>query len=160
MRLKNTTTIPTSVIRDVIRFVRPPGISGFDVRVSNTKWSVAGRAYTQGSSFHDSAAPFVVLRVARDGWPKEATPPHKAGYLGVPRLENRIEALVFIAAHELRHLWQAKGIKRGRAKGSRMGARGFSETDADSYAIGMLYSWREKNPPLDFSIDSWKDEGQ
>lgn len=140
MRLKNTTTIPDSIIREVIRFVRPPGISGFDVRVSNTRVGVAGTAYHEGCSLHDRACPFVVLRVGQS-WPQEAQGPHKPGYLGVPRLENRIEALVFIAAHELRHLWQARGSRK--RKGMAKGSRGkFSERDADTYAFRMLNEWR------------------
>jgi hypothetical protein len=142
MRLKNTTTIPISTIREVIRFVRPPGISGFDVRVSNTgPGRLAGTAYTGGSSYHDRACPFVVLRVGQSGWPRNPSPPHAPGYLGIPLLETRVEALVFIAAHELRHLWQARGVRRGRAKGSR---GKFSERDADTYAYQMLEAWRKQ----------------
>jgi hypothetical protein len=107
MRLNNTTDIPDSVIREVIRFVRPPGISGFDVNVKNTNQGITGRAYIQGSAYHDTANPFVVLRIGRTGWPQKAHGPHKPGYLGVPDLENKVEGLVFLAAHELRHLWQA-----------------------------------------------------
>lgn len=139
MRLKNTTDIPNEAIREVIRFVRPPGISGFDVSVKNTARGLAGRAYWAGSAYHDRACPFVVLRIGRSGWPRDASSPHRPGYLGVPRLENKIEALVFLAAHELRHLWQARGIKRGRARGSR---GRFSERDADAYAFKMLDEWR------------------
>jgi len=141
MRLKNTTTIPDDLIREVIRFVRPPGISNFDVRVSNTARGIAGRAYPQGSGYHDRACPFAVLRVGRV-WPLGASAPRRAGYLWTPRFEDRIEGLVFIAAHELRHLWQARGIKRGRAKGAR--GNGFSERDADTYAYEQLARWRSR----------------
>lgn len=35
MRIKNHTDIPNGTIRKIVRFVCPPGVSGFDVRVSN-----------------------------------------------------------------------------------------------------------------------------
>jgi len=53
---------------------------------------------------------------------------------------SREEALVHIAAHELRHLWQKNHIgKRGKVRG----ARGrYSDTDADAYAIRKKKQWR------------------
>jgi len=140
MRLTNTTDIHNDIIREVLRFVRPPGISNFDVRVSNTARGIAGTAYTKGSSYHDRACPFVVLRIGKTGWPSGELPPHRPGYRGVPSLANKVEALVFLAAHELRHLWQARGVRRGRAKGSR--GSGMSEWDADTYAYEKLAEWR------------------
>ena len=43
MRLRNTTDIPDEYVREVIRFVRPPGISNFDVEVRNSSRGVCGR---------------------------------------------------------------------------------------------------------------------
>jgi len=60
------------------------------------------------------------------------------GYLPM-EFYNRVEALVAITAHELRHLWQAQHPKGWRV----WGARGqFSERDADAYALHMLRLWR------------------
>lgn len=183
MRVKNTTNIPAEIVRDVIRFVRPPGISNFDVMLRNsTGRYVAGRAYTQGSGYHSRAVPFIVCRVPTETlprweitremggrmrrfttaererpiamkgekWTRKNVPvyplmlsPYQRGQLRGKRyyIANRIEHLVYIVAHELRHLWQAKGGSRRR--GMAHGARGqFSEIDTESFAIRMLRAWR------------------
>lgn len=142
MRLTNTTAIPNGVVRDVLRFVCPSGVSGYDVKLNNaTSGDLKGKAYWAGSGYHDRACPFVTLYVGPDkkfpskgGWTVEGK-----GYLPRPWLANRTEALVYVAAHELRHLWQAK-VPRGYRV---WGARGrFSERDADAYALKMLRAWR------------------
>lgn len=142
MRLKNHTDIPDATIRALIRAVRPAGISRFDVRVSNLGGrGCAGTAYAQGSGYHATASPFIVVRVARtDAMARQRVIPNRPGYL--PHvIGSRIEALIFVLAHELRHLWQAKH-RRGRV----WGARGqFSERDADAYAIRMVRAYR-RNP--------------
>ena len=61
-------------------------------------------------------------------------------------LANRIEALVYLAAHELRHLWQAARVRDDR-KSARLpmyhGARGkFSEVDTEGFAITLLRQYR------------------
>lgn len=143
MRTTNTTDIPTDMLREVIRFVCPPGVTGFDVRLNNTKGVYSGRAYTQGSSYHDRACWFIVVHVGpRERFPRkggEVCP--RGGYLPAPWLGDRTEALVYVVAHELRHLWQGR-IPRGRRV---WGARGqYSERDADAYAIRMLRAWRRR----------------
>lgn len=137
MRLTNTTDIPSETIRAIIRAVRPSGIRNFDVRVSNTKRHACGRAYANGSAYHDRACPFLVVRVAKtDAAARCITKPH-GGYLGAS-WGSRTEALVFVVAHELRHMWQAN-----HTKGKVYGARGrFSERDADAYALQMLRRYR------------------
>jgi hypothetical protein len=143
MRVKNTTTIPSETLREIIRFVCPPGVSGFDVRLNNCRGIFKGRAYAKGSAYHDRACPFVVLYIGADSWfpyTRRWQSP-KGGYLPIPPLANRVEALVYIAAHELRHLWQER-IPRGRRV---WGARGqYSERDADAYALRMLRAWRRR----------------
>jgi hypothetical protein len=146
MRIRNTTDIPTWLLRDIVREVAPPGISGYDVQLRNCRRAcMKGWAYSDGSAFHDTAAPFVNLYVGSARFfPRRPTGPtrNNGGYLPIPYLRNRVEALVFIAAHELRHLWQSK-VKRGRRV---WGARGqMSERDADAYAIRMLRQWRQKH---------------
>ena len=137
MRLKNYTDIPDETIREIIRAVRPAGISNFDVRVSNSQFGMAGRAYSQGSGYHETAAPFIVCRIAKTE--KRARHIRKAycGYLPMV-IGSRLEALVILLAHELRHLWQAK-----HTRGKVYGAKGkFSERDADAYALQMLRRFR------------------
>lgn len=139
MRLRNTTDLPVELVREIIRVVRPPGLGGFDVRVSNYNrtGNFTGRAYWAGSGYHDRACPFVVCRVSRDGFPALLT--HLKNQSLRQWAASRVEALVFLMAHELRHLWQAKH-KRGRAWGSR---GRFSEIDCDAYAMNRLRAWRK-----------------
>ena len=138
MRLRNYTDIKTEQIRDLIRALRPAGISNFDVRISNMGRNGArGRAYTEGSSYHDRADPFIVVSVSRqETWSPYIQGP-RGGYLG-HTWGTRIEALVWILAHELRHLWQAT-----HSRGKVYGSKGrFSERDADAYALQMLRRYR------------------
>jgi len=144
MRLRNTTDIPNETIREVVRFTCPSGVSGYDVKVAQNHTSrLKGKAYPQGSGLHSTASPFINLYIgAASEFP---APPvevrHRPGYLPMPYFATQLEALVYLAAHELRHLWQAR-VKRGRRV---WGAKGqFSERDADAYALKTLRAWRRK----------------
>ena len=133
MRVKNTTNIPTDQVRAVIRAVCPPSVTRFDVRISNG-YAFRARAYTQGSGYHATADPFIVCHIQK----KEhvTIKPHGA-YLGMA-IGSRMEQLVVLVAHELRHLWQAK-----HSRGKVWGSKGrFSERDADAYALRMLRRFR------------------
>jgi hypothetical protein len=164
LRVKNHTDVPDKAIREMIRFGRPNGISKFDVRISNLKNGIfRGCAYIDGSSYHKTTDPFVVVSVTEDAnkfpyfvcyKPKTKTK-HRlnlqsskveavsyktgtGGYLD-HLLLSREEAILHGLAHELRHLWQAK-VKKGYRV---WGARGqFSDRDADAYAIKIVRVWR------------------
>lgn len=62
-------------------------------------------------------------------------------------LASRIEALVYVMAHELRHLWQAASAsdrRKSKPLPRYHGSRGvFSEIDTESFAIHMLRQWRK-----------------
>lgn len=139
MKLKNYTDIPSETVRAIIRAVCPSGVTGFDVRVSNYGGKGGrGRSYSEGSAYHDTAAPFIVVSIPKKEADARCRRKARKGYLPVVT-GGRLEALVFILAHELRHQWQAK-VKRGRRV---WGARGqFSERDADAYALQMLRRFR------------------
>jgi hypothetical protein len=126
------------MIRAIIRAVRPTGVANFDVRVSNTKGrGCAGRAYTNGSGYHATADPFVVVRIAKTDALARTIMRGGNGYLP-STWGNRIEALLFVLAHELRHMWQAT-----HTRGKVWGSRGrYSERDADAYALRMLRAYR------------------
>lgn len=158
MRVKNTTSIPNEVVKEVIKFVRPSGISNFDVMIKNGE-SLAGKAYCNGSTYHSNSSPFVVCRlpefkkvmnrstmaiVKKDKYPCKMTP-YQYGHLKGRRywLADRVEALVYLLAHELRHLWQAKMKNK---KGYYPKSRGrFSEIDTEGYAITKLRAWRNRS---------------
>lgn len=185
MRLRNTCGIPDETVRQVVEWVAETlGIGGFDVECRNCSGTLAGMAYSKGSSYHATSKPFVVLRVGtehtRPQWivkkdgqtivgPRRAL--LKYGAENIQRIHrvrfpaiftpyqyaqhrnkkyviaSRIEALVYIAAHELRHIWQSRRWhdKRGCKKLPYFhGARGkFSEIDTEAFAIHMLRSFRK-----------------
>jgi hypothetical protein len=166
MRLKNYTDISDDKIRQIIKFVRPNGISNFDVRISNSQSDIfRGRAYYEGSGYHDTSNPFIVVRITKN----ENAFPYFVKYTSQRRtklklnpesgklesvsyntstggyidhiLLSREEAVVHVIAHELRHLWQAK-VKGGYRV---WGAKGqFSDRDADAFAIGKTREWRRR----------------
>ena len=139
MRFTNTTNIPSDWVREIIRAVRPSGISNFDVRVSNCSHKRGkGKAYTHGSSYHSTANPFIVVYVAKtDELARDLGEWRKGGYLKYA-VGSRREVLIAILSHELRHLWQAK-----HTRGKVWGSKGrYSERDADAYAIQMLRKYR------------------
>lgn len=139
MRLKNHTNIDSTLIRALIKEVRPSGISNFDVRISNYHGRRGrGMAYHAGSSYHSRACPFVVVSIAKTDKLARYIDKGGNGYLPVVT-GSRMEVLVYILAHELRHLWQAK-VKRGYRV---WGSRGqFSERDASAYGLRMLRRYR------------------
>lgn len=165
VKLTNYTKVPSELLRDMIRLATPPGVSGYDISFKNAgDGFLHGRAYTQGTSYHQrngKCPPLVVIQVPKWYGPKDTA--YRKQYSiepghGNPRRalgRNRQscrgympgecwtdhERLVEIIAHELRHLWQRR-VKRGRRV---WGARGqFSERDADAYAIRMTRAWRRR----------------
>ena len=135
MRLRITNPMfSKEKIQEVVRFVRPGGISRFTVAVRGTRYaSASGRAYC--GSWH----PRVMFKVGSSlKFPYSMT--SRGAYLGVT-VYSLEETLVFIMAHELRHLWQLKHPRGYRV----WGARGqYSERDADAYALHKLREWRRR----------------
>lgn len=164
-RIKNTTDIPDSFIKEVIDFVRPKNIGHVSFLIGNRKdchfsghtdtyRSVTIKINTTNNKkgkfpvYHDIRGdPYLVYSVNKlddDGnavsWKERIVKPN-SGYL--PSLILSLdEALVHILAHELRHIWQTKHTgKRGKV----WNARGLhSERDADAYAIKMQRKWRRE----------------
>lgn len=147
MKIRNTTDMSDDLVRRVIAFVRPPGVRRFDVMVRNAgRGIVHGRAFAHGHPSHRISrygTPFIRVNVSADPdafpLPPGSAYEQDGAYLPAPYLASRTEALVYICAHEMRHLWHAR-VPRGRRV---WGARGqYSERDADAYAIRMLRAWR------------------
>lgn len=142
-RWRNYTDLPDDVCRKIYEAVLPSGLAAHDVEIKNNgSGGGRGMAYTHGSGYHTTARPFVVVsiptteRAARvirhaDG---------ARGYLPVVH-GSRLESFVYLIAHELRHLWQAKA--KGKPRGMVYGAKGrFSERDASAYGLRMLRRYR------------------
>lgn len=142
-RWRNYTDLPDDTLRAIYAAVLPPGLSAHDVEIKNNAGCGRGVAYSQGSGYHATARPFVVVsvpttekasRVSRT-WNVE-----KGGYLLITH-GSRLESFVYIMAHELRHIWQAKA--KGRPRGMVYGSKGrFSERDASAYGLRMLRRYR------------------
>lgn len=158
MKVTNYTKFDTELIKEIIRFVRPPGISNFDIKIKNSEDGWKGKAYCGGVSFrfYDRESgesregyrtkPLVVIGVPHKTTERtrykrpRVTDYQVRGYLRSVQF-SPVEDMVHLLAHELRHLWQAK-VPRGRRV---WGARGkFSERDADAYAIRKTREWRRK----------------
>lgn len=140
MRIRNTHKVfSTELIREIINFVRPPDITDFDVWIKNSRRGFAGKAYCYGCSYHDRMCPYILVRVGTYKYPMV----HR--YRGMKTspaitLMDWHDTLVYLIAHELRHLWQAKAKnKRGYYRGSK---GRFSEIDTVSYGKSMLIKWR------------------
>ena len=59
----------------------------------------------------------------------------------------KVEALVYVLAHELRHLWQDRGTMRQSTFPQRYArnSRGqFSEVDTEASAVNRLRAWRRQ----------------
>ena len=138
MKLINKTDISDDLLREVIRFVRPSGLSNFTVTVKYSRRGWGGWAW------HGSRR--CMVRVCNDYgqtygyyWPYQYGQ-HKGQKWWT---SGWIERLVLIMAHELRHLWQGKATSR---RGYVWGARGrYSEVDTEAYALRKLREWRRSH---------------
>jgi hypothetical protein len=164
MKLRNQTKLQSRLLRNIVQFCCPSGVTDFLIRFAH------GRSYSATAYCHQYTA-FVKAketgfrgRVYREKTWTECSDvvvriPHFArgrrkiesirrggrGYL--PSVEyTREEAIVHLVAHELRHLYQALHPTRQRDRV--WGARGqFSERDADAYAISRVRHYRRARSP-------------
>jgi hypothetical protein len=143
VKIRNDESVfSNELLREVVRFVRPNGISRFRIEVIRTKRGNHAIAYP--------ARRGGVIKVwlnPETKFPHGTDTPRRGGYL--PSWEFSLEEiLVHYVAHELRHLWQA-AVPRGYRV---WGARGrYSERDADAYGIRMTRAWRRRVPEEDAS---------
>ena len=119
------------------------GTDTIDRWKSGTKSSLRRRWL---GSAHQAAA----VRVSQRRFPCVITPYQYAHLKGKRYvLANRTEALVYLAAHELRHLWQEARSRDDRKSANLLmyhGARGkFSEVDTEGFAITMLREYRRNH---------------
>jgi len=136
MKLKNTSSINNDLVKEVLRFVMPAGVTRMRIRLTKTRHTYSGR----GGRYD------VLLRLN----PKARYPrfyrPYQYGCQKGRKwaVANLTEMLVILAAHELRHAYQARATTR---RGYAWGARGrYSEVDTEAYALRMLRAWRRSRP--------------
>lgn len=163
--IRNTTDLPIDLVRAVIRHTMPPGVTGIDVEIKNCHVGhYGGYAYAGGSSYHRNNRKFVTLRIGtkpkpvcvsklngqpartvwHPKWPFWLQPYQYGQHKGKKVLIlDRTEMLVYLAAHELRHIWQSKATSR---RGYCWGSRGrYSEVDTEAYAKRKLREWRRSS---------------
>ena len=112
------------------------------------RWKSGTRSSLRCSSL-GSAHQETAIKVSTKRFPVVITP-YQYRHLKGKRyvLRDRTEALVYLAAHELRHLWQAARLRDDR-KSRKLplyyGARGkFSEVDTEGFAITTLRAYRKR----------------
>jgi hypothetical protein len=130
VKLTNATAIDTEWLRAMTLAVVPSGVTRYDAVF---RQSVRGG----GNGLAKPWARAILVKVdCGDQYP------HKRGahgaYLGWT-VYTVYELAVYLTAHELRHLWQAKHPKGCRVWGSR---GQYSERDASAYGIQMVRRYR------------------
>lgn len=167
MRLRNTSSYAKDEILEAIRFAKPAAVSNFDIWVKaglqwrgvaysqghydrSTKGNFSNRGRTARKQQYTAHTPYVIIvatgRPTMQGISHLSWPAGRKGrgYLRVVTY-TRMETLLYLLAHELRHLWQAKVKKGWRI----WGARGqYSERDCDAYAVRRLRHWRRAGSPF------------
>lgn len=142
-RWRNYTDLNDEQLRAIYAAVLPAGLSAHDVEIKNNQGGGRGMAYTQGSGYHATARPFVVVSVPKTERAARVIRSEERGKGGYLRVVtgSRLEVFVYIMAHELRHLWQRKA--KGKPRGMVYGSRGrMSERDACAYGLQMLRRFR------------------
>lgn len=151
-KLTNKTNIPSYDIHTIIEFVAPRGITNFTVTVNTTDkyiWNAHSYPFKPTPSvklfFQDEEILFPQMSNTR----ASAT----AGYSPICLLKNKYELLIYLFAHELRHVWQAKVSKQNfntrkigkyiDESGSEQLTRYYMERDACQYAQKMLHKYRK-----------------
>ncbi len=151
MRFRNTTNVPESLLREVIRFVCPSSVTNFSIwfkRAGGGK-----RVFFAGRAYYDRW--HIVCRIPK--WNKLEKPytghqeGNGRGYL--PWVSQTYEeALVALVAHELTHFAQHLNPRLYRRTS---GARGqYSERDCDTYANDMILKWRAAKGPQTHAPDT------
>lgn len=155
MTFKNTTSVPDTLLREIIRFACPSSVSNFSIwfkRAGGGK-----RTFFAGTAYWNRR--HIVCRIPARF--ERLTKPYVGagakpgrGYLPWPAYTFE-EALVALVAHECNHLAQAKNARLYRRT---WGARGrFSERDCDAYAIRMLRKWRAEHGGTEAKVAKSRD---
>jgi hypothetical protein len=116
--------------------------------------TIMTKRFPKGMQFHYSRRsyandPELASKIVRRRFPTTVTPYQYGQHKGRRYvISNRIEALVYITAHELRHLWQSARLRDDRKSRALMLAHGahgkFSEIDTEAFAIHTLRQWRRR----------------
>jgi hypothetical protein len=119
----------------------------WEVKSDNRKW------VAQRRSWLSAANQPVARKVSKNRFPCFLRPYQYRQHRGKRYvLANRLEVLVYLAAHELRHLWQAARLtdrRRSAPLPMAWGSKGkYSEVDTEAFAIHTLREWRRLSERL------------
>lgn len=167
VNIRNTTSFTEDQISEMLTSALPGVVPDFDLTVSNRHTDrYHGTCYPYGCNLRkDPDKPLIIARVTADdtAFPMWTVDPGIADQdeedLGLRRLaaegsrrlrrrgyirtllRSRQECLLYILAHELKHLKQ-RDSKSGWIWGSR--GKRYSERDADAFAIRVVRAWRRR----------------
>lgn len=142
-RYKNKSDFSDTTIREVVEFCMPEGLRGIKVVYTSGRTKSKGWSYNlrkeigiQVVKSNNTKYPYI-----RNDWKKEVQ----------VLLLSRIEELVYITAHELRHQWQRKRpLKRLWVYGARdKRTKKSIERDAEAYGLRKVREWRKSKPKSD-----------
>ncbi len=140
MKLKNTTNVPESLLREVISFVCPSTVTNYSIWF---KRAGGGKGvFFAGSAWRERA--HIVCRIPV--YHKLAKPYTGAGSFTTGRgyrpwvAKTYEESLVALVAHEFRHL--AQHLNPTLYKRTPYARGQYSEVDCDTYANKMILAWR------------------
>jgi hypothetical protein len=142
--VRNTSPYPTIRVESLLNFAFD-GIlhAGIEVHVKGSSRTYRGRAYDgipRMANVSDSACYLVSIGLSRvkSRLPLRVTLGTKLLQRkypdGVP-VDDWEDVLVYVAAHEARHIWQFQARRQKRKMA-------LSEVDADTYAIYQMNEWR------------------
>ena len=143
MELSNTTQFTDQMVRKVLRFVS--GKRGYTKYVD----SLVVNPAEPGTRWRGVCKPYVGdirLWVAKAYRFPYTRPPMSGGYIEV-NTRSDIEALVYVTAHEFRHIWQTTHYQRLGG-----GRKGLSERDVDTFAVQAIAKWRKRRSKLKLAV--------
>ena len=148
MRIRsNTTDFSKEFLHEVFDFCKPCGVKStkVDLYVGNTKNFRCGHMEHKSFVWDSNRIVLYILKADdnRINFPHacyRTSQQVKRGYLSLLVLD-RIETLVEIMAHELRHIYQEQRKHKIKCHGKRR--QKFSERDADMYAQRKIREWRK-----------------
>lgn len=137
MDLINKTEISSDRIREIIEFCGLNDLGDYVMIVKDCDIPIRASGHWDGgiSSVAPSYLPVISVEISKEiKYPFEITGVEEKGYLRYLVL-SREELFVYLIAHELRHLWQARSNQPFDDYQS--------QRDADKYAVDRVEAWRK-----------------
>lgn len=145
MRIVNYTDYPDAELKKLFKFAsRGIRDGGVELHIKGTNNSLRGRCFPELSYYAKVASSTKHLITLKFPYKPERMP--QSAWTNVKRIKklwpNKIpfdnwqDAVIYIAAHEFRHIWQHR-------RKERTGRGGKQEYDAEKFAHIRLNQWRE-----------------